>query len=95
MAEEDVLRVEGEVARISEDEIEPLLRDETRGEGEDRRLPAAQTRGPLERDATALLPLEVLGGEATRDEGVARRIPDLLVDPVDDADEAVAQSGSP
>ena len=28
--EEDVLRVEGEVARIAEDEVEPLLRDESR-----------------------------------------------------------------
>ena len=60
VAEEDVLRVEGEVARIAEDQVEPLLRDEPRGEREDGRLPAAEPRRALQRQPAALLPDEVV-----------------------------------
>src|SRR6478672_13068309 len=72
--EEDVLRVEGEVARIAEDEIESLLRDEPRGEREDRRLPPAQPRRALKSETVALLAGEVLRRVATRDDRVARGI---------------------
>src|SRR5258705_8011538 len=89
--EEDVLRIEREVTRIAEDEVESLLGDEPRREREDRRLPAAESRRTLQRETVALLTGQVLRRIATRDDRVARGIPDLLVDPVDDADESVAQ----
>src|SRR5436190_406240 len=91
VAKEDVLRIEGEVAWIAEDEVEPLLGDEPRGECEDRRLPPAQPHRTLEREAVALLAAQVFRRIPTRDDRVARGIPDLLIDSVDDADETVAQ----
>ena len=90
VAEEDVLGVEREIARVAEDEVEAFLRHEARGERKDRGLPAAEPRCALEGDAAALLPRESVGRIATRNEGVGCRIPDILIDSVDDADEAVA-----
>ena len=55
VAEEHVLGVEGEVARVAEDEIQSLLRDEPRREGKDGRLPATEAGDALKRDAAALL----------------------------------------
>src|SRR5439155_26501662 len=68
-----------------------FLRDEARGEREDRRLPAAESHRALKRETAALLAGQVLRRVAARDDRIARRIPDLLIDSVDDADESIAQ----
>src|SRR5258708_3898795 len=88
--EKHILRIEGEISGVAEDEVEAFLADEARGEREDGRLPATEPCVALQGDATALLADERIHGVTPWDVGIVRGIPDFLIDAVDDAYEAVA-----
>ena len=91
-AEKRELRVEREVGRIAEDEIEPLLRDEARAHRDDRHLVGRpKSHLALQRLAALDLAGERVDGIVAREKRIRRRIPQLLIDSVGDADEPIAQ----
>src|SRR5260221_3215151 len=55
VAEKYILRIEGEISGIAEDEVEAFLADEARGERENGRLPATEPWVGLQGAATPLL----------------------------------------
>src|SRR5262249_20674922 len=91
-AEEDVLRVEGRALPARLDEEAPaLLLGHARHLAEERHAGAhRQADLALERRLARSLARAIFGVVADRDERIARRIPGLEVDAVQDSDEAVA-----
>ncbi len=91
-AEEDELRVFLEQLAAGEDQVETFLLDQAAGHSKKRRVRSlGKAVGTLEGRLAAPLTLEVVRAVPGVDLRVGRWVPDLLVDPVEDADEPVAE----
>ena len=91
MSQKNVLRIECEIPRIIENEIHSFLGHESRGHRKDRDARAPlQFECVLQLPAIASLPSQIFRGKVVGNLGIALRIPDALVNSIQNSHEAIA-----